>query len=185
MGAGRPRLVKDAAFAGEKVRGSGSVRPMTTMPKLTAVLAAILMIAAACGEQDSAGRGSDGGGGDAAACPDEPVKLDSGLVYEDVECGDGEAAEAGDTLVVHYTGTLEDGAEFDSSRGGDPLPFQLGAGNVIAGWDQGLVGMKEGGLRKLVIPPELGYGETGAGPIPPNSTLLFEVELLEIQAPAG
>ena len=110
----------------------------------------------------------------------------SGLRYEDVVVGDGEQASAGSSAQVHYTGWLwQDGAagrKFDSSRDrGEPFEFPLGAGHVIRGWDEGVQGMKVGGTRRLVIPPELGYGARGAGGvIPPNATLLFEVELLGI-----
>jgi FKBP-type peptidyl-prolyl cis-trans isomerase FkpA len=111
----------------------------------------------------------------------EPQATESGLIVEDLSVGSGAAAIIGDTLSVHYTGWLEDGTQFDSSVGGEPFEFELGAGNVIAGWDEGLVGMQAGGKRKLVIPPDLAYGSNGAGPIPPNATLTFEVELLEIK----
>lgn len=106
---------------------------------------------------------------------------DSGLQYEDVVVGQGPAAQAGDTVSVHYTGTLENGQKFDSSLDRDtPFTFTLGRGSVIAGWEEGLVGMQVGGKRKLIIPPNLGYGATGQGAIPPNATLLFDVELLSI-----
>ena len=100
----------------------------------------------------------------------------------DVAVGKGEAAKAGDKVKVHYTGTLTNGTEFDSSRTrNQPFEFVLGQGRVIKGWDQGVAGMKVGGKRKLTIPPSLGYGARGAGgKIPPNSTLLFDVELVEI-----
>jgi FKBP-type peptidyl-prolyl cis-trans isomerase len=102
---------------------------------------------------------------------------------EDVKLGTGPEAKAGDTVAVHYIGTLPDGKEFDSSRKrGQPFTFPLGAGRVIRGWDLGVAGMKVGGVRKLVIPPDEGYGARGFPPvIPPNSTLHFEVELIAIR----
>lgn len=105
------------------------------------------------------------------------------LVTEDVKKGDGAKAAEGKSVVVHYTGWLSDGTKFDSSVDrGQPFEFALGAGQVIQGWDQGVAGMKVGGVRRLTIPPALGYGEQGAGGvIPPNATLLFEVELLEVR----
>lgn len=106
----------------------------------------------------------------------------SGLVIEDLAIGHGATAEAGQDVVVHYVGRLADGRQFDSSRNRrDPLDFSLGAGDVIKGWDQGVPGMRVGGKRKLTIPAELAYGEQGCGGvIPPNATLVFEVELLEV-----
>ena len=102
------------------------------------------------------------------------------LEIEDQIVGDGEEAVAGQTVEVHYTGWLVDGTKFDSSLDRDQtFSFKLGAGQVIAGWDQGVAGMKIGGARKLTIPPEMGYGERGAGGvIPPNATLVFKVELI-------
>ena len=107
---------------------------------------------------------------------------DSGLKYENLQEGEGELATAGCTVRVHYTGWLTDGTKFDSSLDRkDPFSFPLGGGRVIRGWDEGVQGMKPGGRRKLTIPPQLGYGAAGAGGvIPPNATLVFEVELLEI-----
>jgi FKBP-type peptidyl-prolyl cis-trans isomerase FkpA len=106
----------------------------------------------------------------------------SGLIYEDITVGSGEAAVAGKSVSVHYTGWLTDGRKFDSSKDrNDPFSFPLGARHVIAGWDEGVQGMQVGGVRKLTIPPELGYGARGAGGvIPPNATLVFEVELLSV-----
>jgi FKBP-type peptidyl-prolyl cis-trans isomerase len=111
------------------------------------------------------------------------VTTASGLQYQDLVIGDGKEAMVGDNVSVHYTGWLEDGTKFDSSLDrGNPFEFTLGMGQVIQGWDEGVAGMKVGGKRKLVIPPDLGYGPTGAGGvIPPNATLIFEVELLEIK----
>jgi FKBP-type peptidyl-prolyl cis-trans isomerase FkpA len=106
----------------------------------------------------------------------------TGLIIEDVTVGDGAAAAAGQQVQVHYTGWLTNGTKFDSSKDrNDPFVFPLGAGRVIKGWDEGVQGMKVGGKRKLTIPPALGYGARGAGGvIPPNATLVFEVELLGV-----
>lgn len=106
------------------------------------------------------------------------------LGIEDVKVGTGAEAKAGRSVTVHYVGTLTNGKKFDASRdhGDEGFTFALGAGQVIAGWDQGVAGMKIGGVRKLTISPDLGYGARGAPPvIPPNATLLFEVELLEVE----
>ena len=113
----------------------------------------------------------------------EPVKTFSGLQYVDLVMGDGREAHVGETAFVHYTGWLEDGTKFDSSVDrGEPFSFRLGAGRVIKGWDEGVVGMRIGTKRKLIIPPHLGYGSRGAGRIiPPNATLIFEVELLDLR----
>lgn len=107
----------------------------------------------------------------------------SELEFEDKVVGTGESPKRGQTVVVHYTGTLEDGTQFDSSRDrGEPFRYTFGVGQVIAGWDQGLATMKVGGRRILTIPPELGYGARGAGNvIPANATLIFDVELLGIE----
>jgi FKBP-type peptidyl-prolyl cis-trans isomerase FkpA len=106
----------------------------------------------------------------------------SGLIVEELTVGDGALATAGQQVKVHYTGWLTDGKKFDSSKDrDDPFVFPLGAGRVIKGWDEGVQGMKVGGKRKLTIPPALGYGTRGAGGvIPPNATLVFEVELLGV-----
>ena len=107
----------------------------------------------------------------------------SGLQYVDEIVGTGPSPEKGQQVTVHYTGTLEDGKKFDSSRDrNQPLPFTIGIGQVIKGWDEGIMSMKVGGKRKLIIPPDLGYGQRGAPPaIPPGVTLVFEVELLSVK----
>ncbi len=112
------------------------------------------------------------------------VRMKSGLIIVDNVVGEGSEAEKFDILTVNYTGKLEDGTIFDSSKnpGRDPFRFTVGMGQVIRGWDEGFVGMKIGGTRTLTIPPEMGYGARGAGDvIPPNATLIFEVELLEVE----
>jgi FKBP-type peptidyl-prolyl cis-trans isomerase FkpA len=151
-----------------------------------------IMLVSLMGCADRPGGGAEESGG----APDEVTfapavevslermtRLPSGLYIEDVLTGQGEEARPGQTVVVHYTGWLPDGREFDSSRTrNDPLVFNLGAGEVIAGWDEGVAGMRAGGRRKLVIPPDLAYGADGAGGvIPPNATLVFDVELLDIR----
>jgi FKBP-type peptidyl-prolyl cis-trans isomerase FkpA len=113
-------------------------------------------------------------GGDVQTTP-------TGLQYAEIAPGDGAEATAGRSVTVHYTGWLTDGHKFDSSRDrGEPFRFGLGAGQVIRGWDEGVAGMKVGGRRRLTIPSSLGYGERGAGPIPPGATLVFAVELLGV-----
>ncbi len=108
------------------------------------------------------------------------ITTGSGLIIEDMSVGSGDEASEGQTVSVHYTGWLADGKKFDSSKDrNDPFEFGLGQRQVISGWDEGVVGMRIGGTRKLTIPPELGYGARGAGGvIPPNATLVFEIELL-------
>lgn len=119
---------------------------------------------------------------------EQMTKSLTGLQYKDAKVGTGATAKVGQTAAVHYTGWLynngEKGKKFDSSRDrGQPFEFPLGQGQVIKGWDEGVAGMKEGGQRTLIIPPQLGYGARGAGGgiIPPNATLLFEVELLRVK----
>ena len=110
------------------------------------------------------------------------VTTASGLQYWDLKTGSGATAAPGNTVSVHYTGWLSDGEKFDSSLDRSrPFEFRLGAGRVIKGWDEGVAGMKVGGKRQLRIPPALGYGANGTGPIPPNATLVFDVELLEVK----
>ena len=117
----------------------------------------------------------------------QTATLPDGTQIEDYEVGSGAEARTGRTVTIHYTGWLwlqpeeERGRNFDSSRGGEPLTFTLGAGDVIEGWDAGIVGMKEGGIRTLIIPPQAGYGAKGKGPVPPDSWMLFEVELIKVR----
>jgi FKBP-type peptidyl-prolyl cis-trans isomerase FkpA len=119
-----------------------------------------------------------------------PQAVAPALAFQKIDAvtGTGKEAVPGATAVVHYTGWLYEpgadgqrGAQFDSSRAGQPFSFQLGGGQVIRGWDEGVQGMKVGGKRTLILPPEMGYGAGGAGPIPPNANLIFEVELLDVQ----
>lgn len=141
-----------------------------------AVLAAVLFAAAGCAKKSSAPP--------VVTNPEPPVTAKNGLVTQVLVQGKGErTAQKGDKVFVHYVGTLAaNGEKFDSSRDrGDPFAFKLGARMVIDGWDQGIEGMKVGELRKLTIPPGLAYGSAGAGPIPPGSTLVFEVELVELR----
>jgi FKBP-type peptidyl-prolyl cis-trans isomerase FkpA len=123
------------------------------------------------------------GGGDGPTAPSVNVPFS----VTELRAGTGREAVAGKAVTVHYTGWLYDpnqlnnkGSQFDTSVNGQPYSFVLGAGAVIRGWDQGLVGLKVGGVRQLVIPPDLAYGAAGRGPIPPNATLLFEVELMAV-----
>ncbi len=113
----------------------------------------------------------------------QAVTMPSGLQYLDLVLGEGRKAESGDTATVHYTGWLENGTKFDSSLDRkEPFSFRIGSGMVIKGWDEGVTSMKKGGKRKLIIPPHLGYGKRGAGRvIPPDATLVFEVELLDLR----
>lgn len=106
----------------------------------------------------------------------------SRLIIDDVIISDGEVATEGDMVTVHYIGTLQNGQQFENSyREGEPFTFELGAGRVIDGWDQGIEGMRVGGQRILVIPPHLAYGREGSGPIPPNATLVFAIELIAVE----
>jgi peptidylprolyl isomerase len=150
------------------------MRQFTLVLTLFAVLGAV----SGCGSADKP----------AAPSTSSPMKVNgqatntsSGLQYWDIVVGTGATAAPGNTVKVHYTGFLTNGEKFDSSRDrGEPFSFPLGAGQVIKGWDEGVAGMKVGGQRQLRIPPQLGYGPSGTGPIPPNATLVFDVELLGV-----
>lgn len=129
------------------------------------IAASALLALAACGGGDSSTSPSTGGT----------------LVVEDLVVGTGATAVNGSTVSVHYIGRFTSGQVFDQSYGGNPLVFRLGVGAVIPGFEQGIVGMRVGGKRRLTIPPDLAYGSAGRGQIPPNSTLVFEVELMAVQ----
>lgn len=167
-----------------------------------APLCAALLLLAGCGGGDADATASADGDAEPAASSapapadsacesltsvpsDSMTAMDGGLRSLQLAEGQGRTAGAGDTVAVHYTGCLTDGTKFDSSRDrGQPIRFVLGTGRVIQGWDEGLQGMRAGGKRILRIPPELAYGSRGGGPIPPNATLLFRVELMEV-VPGG
>lgn len=135
-----------------------------------------------CGSQQSTTDKASTTSGSDSAAEREIVTTSSGLKYIDYVVGNGPSPTKGSTVKVHYTGTLEDGKKFDSSVDrGQPFEFTIGVGRVIKGWDEGVMTMKTGGKRKLIIPPDLGYGASGeGGVIPPNATLIFEVELLSV-----
>ena len=175
----------------------------TKLPRLIllAALPATMFVAAACGSDDDdetvPGTASATTAAERTPTPSpsktttsstgaitltNPTTTASGLKYEDVVVGTGASPKNGQRVTVHYTGTFLDGKKFDSSRDrGQPFNFVIGNGNVIKGWDEGVLTMKVGGKRNLEIPPALGYGSRDYGPIPGNSTLLFEVELIAVQ----
>jgi FKBP-type peptidyl-prolyl cis-trans isomerase len=144
--------------------------------KLFTVLAAALLITGCGGSSTPAPTG-----GDFSSPAGPEVTLDGGLKVQDFVIGTGAEAVVGSRVEVHYTGKLENGTVFDSSIGKATLPFQVGARGMIAGFDLGVRGMKVGGKRKVTIPPALGYGAQANGPIPANSTLLFEIELVSVK----
>lgn len=147
------------------------------------IIVALLLVAAvvipACTQKET---GPATGTKQAAPTEASVVRLPSGLAYVDLVVGNGPHPSPGKSVKVHYTGWLEDGTKFDSSVDrGTPFEFTIGVGQVIPGWDEGVMTMKVGGKRKLIVPSQLGYGAAGAGGvIPPNATLIFEVELLDV-----
>jgi FKBP-type peptidyl-prolyl cis-trans isomerase len=173
---------------------SGGRKRLVGVLVLVAGLGLVATVAVACGDDGekasptpSASLTSSASGtqttGGPPAVSGEPTKTASGLQFIDIKVGDGASPQTGQTVVVHYTGWLADGTKFDSSVDrGQPFSFIIGAGKVIKGWDEGVATMKVGGKRRLIIPPELGYGATGyPGSIPANAQLIFDVELIEIK----
>ncbi|OQY66686.1 MAG: peptidylprolyl isomerase [Polyangiaceae bacterium UTPRO1] len=146
-------------------------------------LALIAALAIGCERSQEVGGAAGAPAGKTDTMAENLETAPSGLQYVDLKVGTGASPQTGQTAVVHYTGWLVDGKKFDSSKDrGQPFSFALGRGQVIKGWDEGVATMKVGGVRKLVIPPDLAYGARGAGGvIPPNATLTFEVELLEVR----
>lgn len=153
-----------------------------------ALVAGVLLCAACTGDEGADADTAPAAAGEPTFAPALGVDLaameqrPSGLYVLDQQVGTGAEVSEGQTVTVHYTGWLPDGEEFDSSRRGDPFEVVIGEGNVIDGWDEGIQGMKVGGKRRLVIPPQLAYGDRGAGGvIPPGATLVFDVELLGVR----
>ena len=173
---------------------SGGRKRFVAVVALVAGLGLVATVATACGDDGEEATatpsasltpsvsGTEAAGGPPAVSG-EPTTTASGLQFIDVEVGGGASPQTGQTVVVHYTGWLVDGTKFDSSVDrGQPLSFIIGTGKVIKGWDEGVATMKVGGKRRLIIPPELGYGATGyPGVIPGNAQLIFDVELIEIR----
>ena len=164
---------------------------MTRHKLLASSLVILVLLIGACGDDKKDSSSNDAGGSTEASASTQPeagcsadaTELPGGLCYVDTEVGDGPEVKKGDVLSMNYTGKLADGTVFDASdKHGGPFEFKLGAGVVIQGWDEGIVGMKVGGKRTLTIPPELGYGESGYPPvIPPNATLVFDVEVVSVK----
>jgi FKBP-type peptidyl-prolyl cis-trans isomerase FkpA len=173
----RKKQFRDESLARRKAQENRRRLTIAGLIAAAVVVIVVMALVSTGGDDEGASTASSG------KCDETPQTLDSGLVIEDLECGEGEEAERGDLVTVHYTGTLENGRKFDSSLDrGQPFELRLGAGMVIQGWEEGLPGMRVGGTRELTIPPELGYGQAGSPPdIPANSTLVFELELLDVQ----
>jgi FKBP-type peptidyl-prolyl cis-trans isomerase len=157
-----------------------TLKPIVTASSLGVCL---ILLGPGCAKKEESPVSSSPAQTPPTTTPTRPVVNVTDLKIEDTRVGTGAVAEAGKNVTVHYTGWLTNGTKFDSSKdSGQPFTFQLGTGQVIKGWDQGVAGMKVGGMRKLTIPPSLGYGASGAGgAIPPNATLIFEVELLKVE----
>jgi peptidylprolyl isomerase len=155
---------------------------MNNKPRLISVFILVLLVSAllaACGDNTAVPSAATAPAGTATP---ELTKTATGLKYYDTVVGNGAQPKVGQTVSVHYSGYLVDGKMFDSSlTRGQPFKFMLGVGQVIQGWDEGVATMKVGGKRHLLIPPQLGYGPSGSGPIPPNAELIFDVELLAVQ----
>ena len=153
------------------------------MPHKTAVILLLTLSIALLAQTKKPAKGADKKADGPTAVSGKPTTTASGLEYWEIKKGTGKLAERGKKVSVHYTGWLTNGKEFDSSRdAGEPIQFNLGTGEVIKGWDEGIAGMKVGGKRQLRIPPALGYGARGAGSaIPPNATLVFDVELMGVK----
>jgi peptidylprolyl isomerase len=146
---------------------------------LFVLIVLVLAAAFALAQNKSAAKAPAAGG--PTKVTGEGTKTSSGLQYWDIKPGTGRTADKGNTVRVHYTGWLTSGKKFDSSVGGQPFQFRIGAHQVIAGWEEGVTGMKVGGKRQLRIPPDLAYGKEGyPGAIPPNATLVFDIELLRV-----
>ncbi len=175
------KLEMEHTSAEEQERPAGELSPAP--PRGYAIAAALVLIIVLVGiAYLEFGRQGTAGSAGQSSLPGQTVTTASGLQYQDSVIGDGRTVEAGDMVVVNYSGFLQDGTMFDSSiERGQPFNFQVGLGNVIEGWDEGLLGMSVGGVRQLIIPPDLAYGDAGAGGIiPPGATLVFDVELLDI-----
>jgi FKBP-type peptidyl-prolyl cis-trans isomerase FkpA len=151
--------------------------------RFAALVPALFVIAAACAKEEAL----PGDITRATFAPALDIDLERmtrtprGLYYRDLAAGDGAAVSEGQRVSLYYTGNLANGVRFDSNVGGAPFSFQVGAGEVIAGFDEGVTGMRVGGRRRIIIPPELGYGEGGTGPIPPNAILVFTIEVAAVQ----